>query len=102
MSWDEAGTTPFRVKGAATNEKCVWGLHWGTVAATDTLDATEGQCFAAGKSCDEIVAVREMAGWTNEDLLFYCMFPSDGGDFQMSLSVQKLLGQPDQYSASAF
>lgn len=98
MQWQSAGTQPFRCKGHSTSDDTVWGVGWNSTVDTEEA-ASNIRYLGVGKKFDELVALRELASWSNEQLLFFCMVPADAGWSVCGLSVQRLLGKPDQYSS---
>lgn len=102
MSWDEAGATPFRFKGNTNQADTSWWYAFENVAATPAVAQAEGTLVGYGASVDEVICVREMSGWVAQGVLFYCLVPADGGQTAIFGSVQKMLGQPDQFSSKVF
>lgn len=100
MTWKEAGTTPYRVK-ACSSVAAYFGFGWNGTVAT-SMTATSPRICAYGTEWDDVVAVRELAAWTDEQLCFFMCVPADAGKHWGSISVQNLIGKPDQYSAQVY
>ena len=101
MDWDiDAGSVPFRFKGVANHQEALWFTGWALTGTQRTIG--DNVFHGAGKSIDEIVCVRQNSSYQAHQCAFGCAVPADGGDVMVGGHVQRLLGQPDQYSASVY
>lgn len=96
------GFIPFRIKGYSNTEETMWGVGWENTGASE-VSALYPLYFHYGKNIDDVVNLREPAGIDETyHLVFFASVPSDMGRNMCGMSVQRLLGQPDPYSASVF
>lgn len=101
LSWDiEAGSVPFRIKGCVNNDDALWFTAWALTGLERTM--ADANWIGMGRSIDEAVCVRQNSSYQAHQIGFGCAVPADAGNTVVMGSVQKLLGQPDQYSASVY
>lgn len=87
---------PFRVKGHCS-VPVHWGFAWRTSIAIDGVPAAHRFCHW-GDHVDDVWCVRERTTWADHHIIFFGMIPADAGDVMLDISVQRMLGQPDQYA----
>jgi len=97
---DVADNVPFRFK-ASSNSDVLFGVGF-TDTVAGSLTATGVRFFGFGKASDQIVCVRPPASSPNLYSVFFAAILGGQTDAMVAMSIQRMLGQPDQYSASVY
>lgn len=104
MQWIEgAGPIPYRIKCTSDGHGARWGYAWSADAAAEpALDANSWRICGIGQEYEDIWCITEAAGWSADNLIFFGQCEADTAQAFMSISVQRLLGMPNQYSAGVY